>query len=100
MSVRFQTSQGRLTTRLHFCVKQLLDLVETLPEDVELNVVSYASRAQVAFDSLKPANEEHKAELNRWCGRLRASGGTNAWDALCAAFRFKDEGLEAVYLLR
>jgi len=97
MACQFKVSTGHTFTRLDFVKHELAKTVSSFDENIEFNVLPYADRVSAWKGGLQKASRQVIGEAIQYVNQFHAYGGTNAYDALQAAF--KTPGVQTIYFL-
>jgi len=84
-------------SRLDGAKQQLTSVLETLPADCHVNLVTFAAKVEAVWEQLRPANSDNKQDILKQVKRLVAEHGTNIFDAIELAY--KDPEVDTIYLL-
>jgi len=95
MGSKIGTDQKR--TRLDEAKAQLTRVVNALPEQHRVNVISYGSEVHPLWDALRPLNAENRDELLEKVRKFNMAGSTNIFDTIERAFA--DPDVDTIYLL-
>lgn len=71
--------------RLDKAKEQLLQALNTLPEDAQFAIVVYGTDVKTWKKSLEPASAKNKASARKYVEDLKPEGATNIFDALVTA---------------
>jgi hypothetical protein len=96
-SMNEKVGTDRKRTRLDEAKAQLVRVVEALPAEHRVNVVSYGSEVHPLWDALRPLDATNRADLVAAVRRFGMVGSTNIFDALEKAF--VDQDVDTIYLL-
>jgi len=97
MSCTFKVSSGHTFSRLDFVKHELAKTLTSFDENIEFNVLPYADRVLSWKNGLQKADRKAIGEACQYVNQFKANGGTNAYDALQAAF--KTPGVQTIYFL-
>lgn len=79
-------------TKLQVCQAELIHAIQQLPSHAKFNVVYYHTFVErYRASGMVSASASEKKTCIRWVKKLRATGGTNIYEALRAAFTLGDE---------
>ena len=84
-------------SRLDGAKLQLTKVLDALPAECHVNLVTYSTKVNAVWEQLRPANIDNKADILKQVKRLVAEGSTNIFDALELAY--KDPEVDTIYLL-
>ncbi len=97
MSCSFKVSSGHAFTRLDFVKHELAKTLSSFDESIEFNVLPYANTVISWKNGLQKATKQAVGEAVTYVNKFKADGGTNAYDALAAAY--KVPGVQTIYFL-
>ncbi len=95
MDAKIGTDKKR--TRLDEAKAQLARVVEAMPAENRVNVISYGSDVHAMWDALRPLSKDNREDLLDKVRRFNMVGSTNIFDAIERAFA--DPDVDTVYLL-
>ena len=94
-SMRYKAAKG--ATRLEVALRELLAVVERLPDGTLINVVFFATHVEPWEEKLVELDGESRSSLETFIRYRRPGGLTNIYDALESATL--DRRIDTVYLL-
>lgn len=97
MSCAFKLSTGQTFTRLDFVKHELAKTLTSFDESIEFNVLPYANKVIQWKAGLQKANKQNIQEAAQYVNQFSANGGTNAFEALAAAYN--TPGVQTIYFL-
>ena len=95
MDAKIGTDQKR--TRLDEAKAQLARVVQALPAEHRVNVISYGSEVHPLWGELRPLNNDNRDELLEKVRKFNMVGSTNIFDTIERAFA--DPDVDTIYLL-
>ena len=97
MSCNFKVSTGQTFSRLDFVKQELAKTLTSFDESIEFNVLPYADKVIQWKNGLQKATKQSIVEAAQYVNQFKANGGTNAYDALAAAYN--TPGVQTIYFL-
>lgn len=97
LSMLLPIGTDKKLSRLDGAKQQLTSVLEALPADCHVNLVTFADKVEASWQKLQPANQDNRQEILKHVKRLVAQFGTNIFDALELAYQ--DPEVDTIYLL-
>jgi hypothetical protein len=97
LSMLLPLGTDQKVSRLDGAKQQLTSVLEALPADCHVNLVTFSGKVEAVWEQLRPASSDNKQDILKQVKRLVADSNTNIFDAIELAY--KDPEVDTIYLL-